>query len=69
MDLWEWAQSVILKALLKSSVSIHHGKATKEPKKEVVLASSCQPASVISHSNAGTMDSLVRGMMGGKGCV
>lgn len=69
MDLWEWAQSVILEAILMPSVRIHYGKVTKEPKKEVVLVSSCQPASVMSHSNAGTMGSLVIGMMVGRGCV
>lgn len=46
MDLWERAPRVILGALLAPSVSIHHGHATKEPKKEVVLASSCQPLSL-----------------------
>lgn len=56
-------------SMLMPSVSLHHGKATKQPEREVVLSGSCQPASVISHANAGTRGSRMSAMVEGSGCA
>ena len=69
MDLWEWAQSVILEATLMSPVSTHDGKVIKQPKKEGILVNSLQPVSVISYSNAGTMGSQMNALVVGAGWV